>query len=167
MEQLQCVYISPEELRFYGYTFDSEVLHHFIDLEIDEIYDLGYISVYHNGEERPYNYNTDPTLREIKFKNVIEILTWKEGSGWLDAATLRFTNGLYFSYGEHGTVNFQIDDEKLFYEYATVLLKQYGFYPDKIFEFTRKYPGCELCIERPNILTAVKNKDGVVENKFQ
>ena len=152
------------EFKFYGYSFDPEILHHFIDLEIDEIYDFGYITKCYDGEDRFYSYENQPDLREYDFKNVIDILNRYEEHQRIELLVLRFTNGLYLSYGE-GVLYFQIDNEKLFYEYSSVLLKQYGYYPEKVYEFTRQYPGRELFMDRPGVLTAVSKlnrEDGLI-----
>jgi hypothetical protein len=151
---MQCVCLSLDQFKFYGYSFDVEILHHFMDLEIDEIYDFGYVSKGFDGVERFLNYENEPDLREAKFKNVIEILNQYEEEQQIELAVIGFTNGLYLSYSE-GVLYFQIDNEKLFYEYSSILLKQYGFVPESVYEFTKLHPGRELFMERPGVLKAI------------
>lgn len=158
MERIQCVCLSLDQFKFYGYSFDVEILHHFMDLEIDEIYDFGYITKCYDGEVRFYGYENEPDLRETQFKNVIDILNQYEEEQRIELMVLRFTNGLYLSYSE-GVLYFQIDNEKLFYGYSSTLLRQYGFVPDKVYEFTKLHPGRELFIERPGVLKAISKLD--------
>ncbi len=148
MEQIQGVQISLEGFRFYGYSFDPEILHHMMDLEIDEIYELTYRK-FESEDILTWDVN------EIGFKDVIDLLLMFEGHSCLYSLSLRFTNGLFFSFYE-GVVKFQIDDEKLFLHYCTTILKQYGCFPEKIFELSRLHPGKELLIERPGVLFKIR-----------
>ncbi len=148
MEQIQCVQISLKEFSFYGYSFDPEILHHMMDLEIDEIYEFSYES-----KKTKEVFSAD--IHEIDFTDTISILKTCDGYLNLHSIAVRFTNGLFFKFGE-GVLSFHIDDEKLFLHYCSVILKQYGCFPEKVFELSRLHPGKELIIDRPGILFKVK-----------
>ena len=160
MELIQYINISLKDYRFKGRCFDPEVIYNFIELEIDEIYDLGYVMVSKDdGHEYDYNLQTHPILSEEcdKCKTVYDILSIVEERGRLDTATMRFTNGLYLSYGIQGHLNLQINNEKLFFEYCNTILKQYGYLPDRIYELANLYPDKDVYITRPGIMFAVED----------
>ena len=162
MYEIHTLNISLEDLRFHGAAFNPEVIYNFIELEIDEIYDLGYERGEIDNILEEYSFKTDPDLRNecLMYKNVYDILALTEygdDGGWrLDCLSLRFTNGLLVEYGNDANFVFRIANEKLFYEYLDSILKQYGYLPAKIHTLVREYPNRTLYLNRPGLLSGVE-----------
>ncbi len=161
METIQSIRINLEKLYFYGNSFDAEVIHHFIDLEIEKVTALGFMSYRDNRNDGFYSEYNEKDLVEGNFKNVIDIINLTNVDCQLAKYDIEFKAGFFVSYYE-GEFALTTKKSELLHKYFEIILKQYGVYPERIYEYARQYPNHTLFIDRPGILTGIKDdaKDG-------